>query len=448
MTSTDDLTRGPIRRQLISLALPLLACNIFQQLYNTLDVTIVGRCVGSTAFAAVGMAGSVMNLFLFLLTGICNGMGALFSQFHGAGDDGAFRREFFLAAVFGGGFAVALTLLAGAALGPLLGLLQTPEELLFPASAYLGVIFLGFLPAFAYQLGFSLLRSIGNTGAALLFLMLSMGSNLVLDIAFVAGLGWGVEGAAWATVLSQALAAVLCQAYLRFQVPHLVFRREDMRYDGLLLRQIAHFSLASALHMCNLYIGKLLIQGTVNHLGTDAINAFTAGTRIEGFANSFGDSAAASMAVFIGQNTGAGNGRRVRKGFFTGERLLVGLAAVMGALMIAGAVPALSLVLPKDSGAALTAAVGYLRIVALFYFFNFLGSGMVGYFQGRGMVNMPVIGSVGQMTFRIVVSILLAPHMGLSGVALATGLGWAGVCAGWGFFPARKSLRAIREDEE
>ena len=442
----DTLTKGPVPRQLLSLALPLLASNILQQLYNTVDVTITGRYVGGEAFAAVGVSGSVMNLFLFLITGVCTGCGALFSQFHGAGREDAFRREFFLASVFGGVFVLALSLLAFITLPPLLKLLRTPEEIIQPASIYLHVIFLGLLPAFAYQLGFAVLRSIGSTAAALLFLAVSMAANLFLDILLVAVFGRGVAGAAWATVLSQTLSAVLCLAYLRRRFPRLVFRREDMRCDLSLLRQIVRFSLVSALHMCSLYIGKLLVQGTVNSLGAGDIKAYTAAARVEGFANSFGDSGAASMSVFVGQNTGAGNSRRVRQGFFIGEGMLALLGLGMSALMLAGAVPALSLVLPADGGTeALPAAAGYLRLVACFYVFNFLGSGMVGYFQGRGLVHLPVVGAAGHITLRVILSAALASRMGLPAVALATGLGWAGVVSCW-VFPLGRDLRKMEKE--
>lgn len=431
MTSTADLTQGPIRRQMIALALPLLASNILQQLYNTVDVTIVGRYIGEEAFAAVGVAGSVMNLFLFLITGCCNGAGALFSQARGAGDSGTFRQEFFLAFVFG----------SGCSLPQLLTALRTPPEIAAPAAVYLRVIFLGVLPAFAYQLGFAVLRSVGNTAAALGFLMVSMAANLGLDLLFVAGLHWGIAGAAWATVLAQTLAAVCCQGYLRRRFAHLVFRRADMGCDFRLLGEIARFSLVSALHMCSLYVGKLLVQGTVNGLGAGAITAYTAAARVEGFANSFGGSGAASMSVFTGQNTGAKDARRSRTGFFTGERLLTALGLVMSALMIAGAVPALSLVLPEGSDEAVFAeARGYLRLVACFYVFNFLGSGMVGWFQGRGLVDLPAMGAAGHITLRVVLSALLAPRMGLPAVALATGLGWVGVVSAWSV-PLRKDLR-------
>lgn len=431
MVNTTDLTHGPIRAQFITLALPMLAGNILQQLYNTIDAVIVGRFVGDCAFAAVGVAGSVMNLFLFLISGGCAGVGVLLSQLHGAGDGAAFRKDLFLAAVFGMGLALGLTALGLVLLSPLLHVLQTPAEVFGYAREYLRVIFLGFLAAFAFHLCSAVLRAVGNTQAALAFLSVSMVVNLVLDVLFIAVLGWGVAGAAWATVAAQALAAALCLGYLLLRFPQLVFHREDMTYDGALLRRTAHFSFVSALHMCNLYVGKLLVQRTVNGLGTAAISAYTAATRIEGFANSFGDSGASAMSVFIGQNTGAKNEERIVRGFAQGQHLLAAFGVFMSLALFAGAGPLLALVLPRGNGASYGPAVGYLRLVACFYILNFLGGGLVGYFQGRGRVNIPVIGATGHISFRVVASWLLAPYMGLPAVALATGLGWMGVVAFW-----------------
>lgn len=431
MVQTTDLTHGPIRKQLITLSVPLLAGNILQQLYNTVDAVIVGRFVGENAFAAVGVSGSVMNLFLFLISGGCSGVGILLSQSHGAGDGPSFRKDFYLSTLFGAGAALALTLLGLLVLHPLLVLLQTPAEVLGYAQDYLRVIFLGFPAAFAFHQGSSVLRSVGNTGAALFFLMLSMVVNLVLDLAFVAGLNWGVTGAAWATVIAQALAAGLCVGCLRVRFPQLMFHRADMGYDGALMRKTIQFSLVSSLHMCNLYIGKLLVQGTVNSLGTAAISAYTAATRIEGFANSFGDSGHTAVSVFVGQNTGAKDEKRVMDGFVTGQKLLTVFGLFMSLVMVVGAEPCLRLVLPQDSGDSLGPAVGYLRLVACFYGFNFIGSGLAGYFQGIGRVNIPVIGATGHISFRVLASFLLAPALGLPAVALATGLGWVGVVTFW-----------------
>ncbi len=447
MPPERQLTRGPIGRQLAELAAPLILGNILQQLYNTIDAVIVGRFVGQAAFGAVGIAGSVMNLFLFLLTGVCTGVGILLSQLYGAGDRRGFRRTFFLAAVSGAALAAALTALSLAALEPLLAALRTPAAMSGYAGEYLRIIFLGFPAAFAYQLGAAVLRSAGDTRAALGFLVLSMGANLAMDLAFVAGLPMGVSGAALATVIAQALAAGLCLCYLRWRFPALMFGRADMALDVPLLGRAARLSCATALHMCSLYIGKLLVQGTVNSLGEEAAVAYTAATRVEDFANSFGDSGAASMSVFIGQNTGARDGGRVRAGFFTGERLLCALGLFMAAAMLLGAEPCLRLVLPAGSGGSLGPAMGYFRLVACFYLFNFLGSGLAGYFQGRGRPHIPVLGAAGHISLRVVLSALLAPRMGLPAVALATGLGWVGVVAFWWALVRRDLRRAGAETQ-
>ena len=153
---------------------------------------------------------------------------------------------------------------------------------------------------------------------------------------------------------------------------------------------------------------------------------------------------AAAAAVFIGQNTGAGETGRVRDGFHTGQRLLAGLGLFMSLVMLLGAEPFLQLVLPAGSPASLEPAMGYLRLVACFYLFNFLGSGLAGYFRGRGRVNLPVIGATGHISLRAALSLLLAPMMGLPAVALATGLGWIGVVTFWYVF-ARQDLEAAKK---
>ena len=431
MVRTDDLTHGPIRQQYIALAVPLLMGNILQQLYNTVDAVIVGKFVGDNAFAAVGVAGSVMNLFLFLISGGCTGVSVLLSQFYGAGDERSFRKNFFLATAFGGGLSLLLTVIGLLVLTPLLKLLQTPDEVLGYAVEYLQIIFLGFVAAFAYNICSSVLNALGNTRAALVFLSISMAANLILHVVFVAILPWGVAGAAWATVIAQTLAASLALWYLRRKFPQMVFQRQDMVYDGALLRRTAYFGFSSALQMCSLYIGKLMVQGAVNSLGTAAISAYTAATRIEGFANSFGDSGCAAMSVFIGQNTGAKNHARVKQGFRQSECMLAGFGLFMSLVMIVGAPVLLPLVLPEGDGASLAPAMGYLRLVACFYVFNFLGSGLSGYYRGRGRVNLPVIGSTGHISLRALLSWLLASQMGLPAVALATGIGWIGVVIFW-----------------
>ena len=392
---TAALTRGSLPPQLVSLALPLIFGNILQQLYNTIDAMVIGRFAGETAFAAIGVAGTVMNLFLFLLSGCCTGISVLFAQQYGSRDLAGFRQEGFLASVFGGLFTLVLSLAALLLLRPLLTLMQTPEDVARLAADYLVVIFGGLLATFFYNLCAAALRSVGDTRSALLALLAAMAANLALDLLFVAR-----------------------------RYPQLLFRREDRRLDRGLLRRTVSYGAVSALHQSSLYIGKLLVQGAVNSMGTPMISAYTATTRIEGFANSFGDSGAQAVSVFTAQNTGAGEERRVREGFRTSFLMMLALGAVMSVLLYAAAPAAIALLAGETSSFTQTNGVAYLRMVGCFYILCFLGNTFVGYFRGRGQVTVPVYGTIIQISARVILSYALIRPMGLSGVALATGLGW------------------------
>ena len=427
MDRTVVLTQGSIPRQLIWLALPLICGNILQQLYNTVDAFIIGRFLGGAAFGAVGVAGTVMNLFIFILSGCCTGIAVLFAQFYGSRDLASFRREGFLSLVFGLLLTAVLGLGGLLLLGPLLGLIQTPGELRPLVTEYLNVIFLGLPVTFLYNLGSAALRAAGNTLAALFPLMAATALNVGLDILFVGGFSMGIAGAAVATVLAQGFAALLALGYLRWRMPQLLFGREDLHLDWDMLRRTASFGLVSALQQSAVYIGKLLVQGAVNSMGNEAINAYTAATRIEGFASSFGDSGAEAVSVFVAQNTGAGEKKRVKRGFFTGMALMIALGLTMSLIMFVGARASLTLMLGESGLDALEGGMAYLRLIALVYVMCFIGSAYVGLYRGIGWVSVPVIGSSLQITIRVILAYALADSWGVAGVALATGIGWSAI---------------------
>lgn len=427
MNRTAVLTQGSIPQQLIWLTLPLICGNILQQLYNTVDAFIIGRFLGGAAFGAVGVAGTVMNLFIFILSGCCTGIAVLFAQFYGSRDLASFRREGFLSLVFGLLLTAVLGLGGLLLLGPLLGLIQTPGELRPLVTEYLNVIFLGLPVTFLYNLGSAALRAAGNTLAALFPLMAATALNVGLDILFVGGFSMGIAGAAVATVLAQGFAALLALGYLRWRMPQLLFGREDLHLDWDMLRRTASFGLVSALQQSAVYIGKLLVQGAVNSMGNEAINAYTAATRIEGFASSFGDSGAEAVSVFVAQNTGAGEKKRVKRGFFTGMALMIALGLTMSLIMFVGARASLTLMLGESGLDALEGGMAYLRLIALVYVMCFIGSAYVGLYRGIGWVSVPVIGSSLQITIRVILAYALADSWGVAGVALATGIGWSAI---------------------
>ncbi len=271
-----------------------------------MDAFILGHFAGASEFAAIGIAGSVMNLFLFMITGVCTGISVIFAQFYGAGDQSSFRREHWLSLTSGLLMTIILGLLSCLILPVLLHMIHTPEDLYPFVTAYLHIILLGLPATFLYNLYSAMLRAIGRSSASLIALATAITINLVTDYLFVARLGWGISGAALATACSQLISAGVCIVYLFHHAPSLVFTRADCSMDRALLKKTASFGLITGLHQSSLYIGKLLVQGAVNTGGVDMILAYTATTRIEGFANSFGDSGCSATSVLTAQNLGAG----------------------------------------------------------------------------------------------------------------------------------------------
>ena len=427
MTSTSDLTQGSIRAQLIALALPLLLGNMLQQLYNTVDAMIIGRFVNQTAFAAIGVAGSVMNLFIFLLGGACNGISVIFAQLYGGRRWDELRRESFLSLTFGVVLALVLSAVGAAVLPWLLPLIQTPPEVASYVQTYLLIIFAGLPATFLYNWCSAVLRAAGNTATALWVLAVAIALNTTLDVALVAVCRWGIAGAAAATVAAQLFAALACLVYMRRKYPRLLFGRRDMVFDGALLARTANYGIVSALQQSSLYIGKLLVQGAVNSAGTDVIAAFTAATRVEGFANSFGDSGCAAMSVFIAQNRGAGENKRLKKGFFQGLGMMIALGLTLSALMALGGGGAAALLAGDASAAVTESAAGYMRVIAIFYVLCFVGNSFVGLFRGLGMVYVTVMGTTLQISIRAALSYVLIGSLGLRAVAVATGVGWIAI---------------------
>ena len=418
------LLEGNIRRELISLSIPLLIGSVLQQMYNTVDSLIISRFLGTEAFSAVGIAGTIMNLFIFVLTGFCTGISVILAQMYGSGDRSAFRREVFTSLSLGAGITIVLAALFLALMRPVLVLIQSPAALIPYIEAYLRVIIGGMLCTYFYNLFSSMLRAIGDTRAATFFLFVAVAVNAVLDLLFVGELHFGIAGAAWATVLSQLLSALCCLIYIARRDRDLLCSRYEFHLDKSLVGRTLTFGFSSALHQSSLYIGKIFVQGAVNTLGTPGIAAYTATTRIEGFANSFGTSVGQALSVFVSQNYGAKNADRVRDGLKESLKLGVCLGLMLSALMFLSARVGVGIFLKDGEAQAIAYGVAYLRQIALFYVMCFTGNLFAGYFRGVGRVYTPLAATTLHISVRVVLSYLWAGKLGLRAVALATGVGW------------------------
>lgn len=445
-TKAENYTSGNIKIAMIRLSIPLILGNILQQLYNTIDAWVVGKFAGTEEFAAIGVAGTVMNLFLFAIVGACVGISVLFSQLYGLGDMEQFRKEHFQSLMIGIVGSIVLALLGFVSMPMLLHVMRTPKEIEGYVRGYLSIILLGLPAAYIYNLYNSLLRSVGNVKAALYILAAAAGGNLVLDLLFVGKLQWGIEGAAIATVLAQIFSAILCMGYLRTAMREFMFRRKDWGISGDLLKKTVSFGMISALHQAGLYIGKCFVQGAINTGGTDLIAAYTATTRIEGFANSFGDSGASATSVVVAQNYGAGKKDRVKKSFWDSFLLLMLLGLVSSVILYTTAGSTVAFMLGSRTGIAYEQAVKYLHLVSLFYVFCFIGNTFVGSFNGQGHPIYTCIGAISHISIRVVISWIFIGAYALPAVAVGTGIGWVYVNVFWAVMRKRLNSTKISQN--
>lgn len=419
------MTKGSISGHMLMFALPLLFGNLLQQLYNFADTMIVGRLLGKEALAAVGTAGAAMNLMLFALVGMSLGITVIMSELFGQGDEARLRRAYSGALVAGAGFTLVLSLIAFALSEPLLVAIRTPVEVLDQANAYLRTVYLGMVFAFLYNATASALRAVGDSKSPLIFLGMSVTLNIGLDLLLISVFHMGVEGAALATVISQALSGIGCFLFIQRRSRLLRLRRKERWVDAKLLIKTAKYACVCSVQQAVLYVGRLLVQGAVNPLGLADVAAYSTTTKIDSLALAPGDSLAIAQTTFTSQNMGAGNGDRSRKALRISTGLGLLICGVVALIAYLGAEQLVRL-FAEDEGAADVVVSGakYLRMMAPFYLLTAICNAYQGLFRGLGRMNVSLYSTLIQIPIRVTLTYLLAPQMGLQGAALATGLGW------------------------
>lgn len=419
-----NLTRGPILGRLVYFSLPMIAGNMLQQVYNLVDTLVVGRGIGAGALAAVGSAYTLMTFLTSILIGLCMGSGAFFSEDYGAGEQSRFRQDVKLSFWFIFGVSVLIYAVIYPCMDPILRLLQTPPELMTLMREYVSAVFVGIFFVFLYNFFAYLLRSMGNSLAALLFLAASAVLNIVLDIWFVMGLSMGVAGAAWATVISQAVSGLGIMAYSFAKLPQL--RRGGENWDWERFGQIVRNDVATGIQQSVMNFGILMIQGLVNSFGTVIMAAFAAAVKIDTLAYMPAQEFGNAYSLFVSQNFGAGEHERIRKG----TRLSFLLSAIFCALVSCG----IFLLAPRlmgcfvDAGEAEVIAQGarYLRIEGAAY----VGIGVLflwyGYFRGVRRPQISLVLTVISLGTRVLLAYALALRtpLGVTAIWLAIPIGW------------------------
>ena len=418
------MTEGSIPRHLVRYAVPAILGDLFQVTYNTVDSIIVGKFAGAAALAAVGVASPLMSVAMFFIIGVGIGASVIMSELYGAGDLKTLRREFSTTLAMSAGFSAAIALGLFALSGPLLRLCRTPAEILPDTALYLRIVALGMVVTSLYNILAAASRSIGDTRTPLVCLVAGSLVNVGLDLWFVAGLGRGVAGAAYATVISQGVAAALCALLLRRNAQPLTGDRRDFAVDRSLLRRTLKFSYASALQQAGIYVGKLLVQSLVNPLGVHAIAAFNAVNRLDDYALIPERDIANGATVLIAQNHGARQPERMLRGFRTAMLMETAYGVIVSIAIFALAEPLMRLFVARSETEVIRLGVRYLRLMGFFYFLPGLTNGLQGYMRATGRMNLTMLVTYGQMLTRAACTALLIPRLSLDAVPLACVAGW------------------------
>ena len=334
---TTLLTEGSILGKLFGFAVPLFLGNLFQQLYNTCDSLIVGNFAGSEALAAVSSSGSLIFLLVGLFNGIAMGAGVVIARYFGAREGEHLRRAIHATVFFGIVAGAALTVL-GILLTPLLlRWMGTPETVLPQSIIYFRVYFAGALAVVLYNVAVGVLQAVGDSRHPLYYLMISSGVNVVLDLLFVAVLGYGVGAAALATTIAQSLSAIL--AFRRLTRPGTEYQVcwRQVRPDGPMLKQILAIGLPSGVQNSIISLANVIVQSNINQFGPHAMAGCGVYFKIEGFGFLPITCFAMALSTFVSQNLGAGKPDRVRKGSIYGTLCSVGIAELVGVAVCAGA---------------------------------------------------------------------------------------------------------------
>ena len=303
-------------------------------------------------------------------------------------------------------------------------LINTPPEILDDAVSYLRVIFIGLIFTFFYNIYASTLRSMGDSKTPIYFIMVAAVLNVGLDILFVKYFHYGVVGAAVATVIAQAVSGVLCVIYANKMIPILRFKREELVIDKVLLKQTISYSWFTSMQQTVLYIGKVFVQGAVNPLGISSIATFNAVNRVDDFAFTPQQSIAHGMTTFIAQNRGAKSDKRIRKGFVRGLQIEFVYWVVLFVVVYLGAGSMMKMFITDGDASVVTLGTQYLKAMAIFYVLPALTNGLQGYFRGMGKLKVTLHATTVQMVVRVIAAYLLAPKMGVSGIAYACFIGW------------------------
>lgn len=417
------ITENPLKA-LIVFAIPMIIGNLFQQAYTMADSAIVGRLVGEKALAAVGAAYSLTNIFICVAIGGGMGASVIVSQYFGHGNYGKLKKTVYTALVTFLVISVMLGVIGLAFSKNIMIAMNTPVEVLDMSVTYLQIYFLGLPFLFMYNVLSSMFNALGKSRIPLYFLIFSSVFNIVLDWVFVADFALDVAGVAWATLIAQGVSVLGSFTVLRKELKKLEGASDGI-FEAEELLPMAKIALPSILQQSTVSIGMMLVQSVVNSFGAESLAGFSAGMRIESICIVPMAAVGNAISSYTAQNIGAGQLRRVSKGYVQANKMVIFFGVVICVILELFPTQFITLFLGAD-GSQVAIATGYGYLVFMGFFFFMIGFKMAadGVLRGAGDMKLFTIANLVNLSIRVIMAMTLAPRFGIAWVWYAVPIGW------------------------
>jgi putative MATE family efflux protein len=418
-----DLTVGNEAKLIFRFALPMLIGNVFQQFYQIVDTIVVGNVLGKGALASIGASFPIIFALLSLIIGIGSGFGIVISQYFGAKEIDKVKHTISTMFISLSIVSVVMSVIGISFSEEIFRLLQLPEELMSDAVTYLNIYLSGIIVMFGYNATSAVLRGLGDSKTPLYFLITSTVVNIGLDLLFIVVFKWGVSGAAWATIISQAGAFFAAIIYLNKTHTIISFSKKAMMFDYTILKQGVRIGFPSGLQQTFVALGMMALMGIVNTFGTDVIAAYSIGGRIDSFAALPAMVFSAALATFTGQNLGAKKEFRVKKGLIATVIMASIFYILITTVVICFRQQLVSLF--NNDPEVIRIGSEYLTIVNIFYIFFILMFVMSGVLRGAGATLIPMFISVFSLWLvRVPLAYFLSQIYGETGMWWSIPIAW------------------------
>lgn len=421
---TKDMTKGSPTKLILQFFIPLLFGMLFQQFYNMMDTLIVGKFLGVHALASVGATGSVNFMIIGFCMGVCNGFAIPVAQRFGAGDYHSLRRYVANSVWLAIGFAAVMTVAVGFFCRQILVWMNTPADIIEGSYSYIFIIFMGIPVIFLYNLLAGIIRSLGDSKSPLIFLVFSSILNIILDLITILVFHMGVAGAAWATVISQGVSGICCLVYMIKKFEILKITKEEWRVDFDYMKTLCNMGIPMGLQYSITAIGSVILQSSVNILGSMSVAAVTAGSKVSMFFSCPFDAMGSTMSTYAGQNVGAGKLDRVTKGMKS--CCVIGLVySILACIVLVLFGKTIATLFVDPSEIQILENVGQFLTVCSIFFFPLALVNIIRFtIQGLGFSRFAILAGVCEMAARSVVGMVFVPVFGYMAVCFASPVAW------------------------